>query len=147
MSYIKLWIHIIWATKNRRAIIKKDLKYQLYDHIRDNAKKKNIYIDHINGTEDHIHLLISLKGEQCLSKVVLLLKGESSYWVNANNLSKTKFEWQNEFMALSVSEGVLARLRKYIRNQEAHHKIKLSKNEFDTLIEKHGFTKFWAKTK
>jgi REP element-mobilizing transposase RayT len=145
MSYIKIWVHVIWATKYRCAIITSDLKYQLYDHIRNNANRKGIHVDYINGIEDHIHLLISLKGEQCISKVVFLLKGESSHWVNTNSLSKTKFEWQNEYMALSVSEGVLPRLRKYIRDQETHHKIKSFKEEYDIFIRKYGFNIFRAK--
>ena len=121
-SYVQIWIHYIWATKNRRAIISKELKYKLYNHIRLNAKKKGIHIDHINGMENHIHLLVSLNGEQCPSKIAFFIKGESSRWVNKNNLCETKFEWQNEYMAFSVSPTAVPRLRKYIRNQEAHHK-------------------------
>lgn len=106
-SFIKIWIHFIWSTKNRKRLIPRELKFKLYDHIRKNAKDKNIYIDHINGTEDHLHVLISLKGEQSASKIAFYLKGESSSWVNSNKLTKTKFEWQNEFIAVSVSESLL----------------------------------------
>jgi len=48
---------------------------------------------------------------------------------------------------MSVSEGVLARLRKYIRNQEVHHRKQSSKIEYDILFKKYGFTKFEAKAK
>ena len=125
-SYVKIWIHFIWATKYRLNLIDEELKYKLYNHIRANAKEKGIYIDHINGTENHIHILVSLKGEQSVSKVAFLIKGESSHWVNTNRLINEKFEWQNEFMALSISESLVPRLRNYIRNQEAHHNKKSS---------------------
>ena len=125
-SYVKIWIHFIWATKYRQNLIDEELKYKLYNHIRANAKEKGIYIDHINGTENYIHILVSLKGEQSVSKVAFLIKGESSHWVNTNRLINEKFEWQNEFMALSISESLVPRLRNYIRNQKAHHNKKSS---------------------
>ena len=141
-SLIKIWIHFIWSTKNREKLINKDLKYKLYDHIRENAKTKNIHIDHINGVEDHIHVLISMKGEQSASKIALLLKGESSHWVNSNKFKTTKFEWQNEFIAISVSESILPKIRDYICNQEEHHRSKSFKDEYDQFIKKYGFDKF-----
>lgn len=106
-SFTKIWIHFIWSTKNREKLINQKLKAKLFTHIKTNASNKEIYVDHINGTEDHIHALVSLKGEQLASKVVFLLKGESSHWINSNKLSKKKFEWQNEYIAISVSESML----------------------------------------
>ena len=141
-SFIKIWIHFIWSTKNRERLIHKELKYKLYDHIKANAREKNIYLDHINGIEDHVHVLISLKGDQAASKVAFLLKGESSHWVNVNKLSRTKFEWQNEFIAISVSESLLPKVREYIRTQEEHHKKKSFKDEYDTFLKKYGFDSF-----
>ncbi len=48
MPYIRIWIHLIWSTKNRERLITKDLKDKLLNHIRENATSKNIYIDFIN---------------------------------------------------------------------------------------------------
>ena len=74
--------------------------------------------------EDHIHLLISLGTEQTISKVAMLIKGESSLWLNKQKLVKQKFEWQEEYIALSVSESGIEKVRAYIANQEEHHKEK-----------------------
>lgn len=140
MSYIKIWLHLIWSTKNRERIISQDLKPKLIEHIRQNAESKNIYIDFINCVEDHIHILISLKGDQTPSKVVQLIKGESSHWVNKNNLIP-HFEWQNDYIGVSVSESVVPKVREYIKNQEAHHKRKTFQEEYEEFIEKYGFDK------
>ena len=145
MSYIKIWIHFIWSTKNREKIINKELKYKLYDHIRENAKNKNIYLDYINGVKDHIHLLVSFNGEQSASKVAFLLKGESSYWINKNKLINRKFEWQEEFMAISISESLIPKVRKYIQTQEEHHKKLTYSEEYDIFIKKYAFDRFEAK--
>jgi REP element-mobilizing transposase RayT len=144
-SFIKIWVHLIWSVKNRKNTISKALKYQLYEHIKMNAKNKNIYIDHINGTENHVHILVSLKGEQSASKVAFLLKGESSHWINKNKLTKSKFEWQNEFIALSVSESTLPKVREYIRKQEIHHRRKSFQEEYDLFIKSYGSNRFMAK--
>jgi len=141
MPFIKVWVHLIWSTKNRNKIITPDLKYKLYDHIKDNARKKEIYIDFINGVEDHIHLLISIKAEQSLSKLTQLIKGESSFWVNQNKLSDKKFEWQDEYIAVSVSESMIPKVREYIKNQEEHHRKKSFAEEVELFLEKYAFKK------
>jgi REP element-mobilizing transposase RayT len=85
--------------------------------------------------------LISLKSSQSIDKVVQLLKGESSYWINQNNLTLTKFKWQNEYFAVSVSESLVNKVREYIKRQESHHKRKSFSQEYDEFIEKYGFNK------
>jgi putative transposase len=68
-----------------------------------------------------------------------LLKGESSFWINKHKLCKQKFEWQDDYFAVSVSESILDRVREYIKNQETHHKKKSFKQEYNEFIEKYGF--------
>ena len=72
MPYIKIWIHLIFSTKNRDKLNSKQLKPQLLKHIKRNSIKKNIYIDFMNSVSDHIHRLISLNSEQTISKVTQL---------------------------------------------------------------------------
>nr|WP_234364371.1 transposase [Lunatibacter salilacus] len=86
--------------------------------------------------------MISLGTNQTIEKMMLLIKGESSFWINKNKLTVQKFEWQDEYFAVSVSESMLDRVRKYIRNQEAHRKRKTFQEEYDELIAKYGFKRF-----
>ncbi len=136
MPYIKIWIHLIFSTKNREALITKENKSEIIEHIKINAKEKEIYIDFINGVKDHIHILLSLGSEQNIAKVVQLIKGESSFWINKNKISKTKFEWQDEYIALSVSGTIIDKVRDYIKNQEDHHRIKTFEEEYENFISK-----------
>lgn len=137
MPFIRVWIHFIWSTKNREKIISKELKNALLNHIISNAQEKTIWIDSINCISDHIHVLISLNTDQLISKTVMLLKGESSYWVNRNKLTKTKFEWQDEYIAVSVSESNADKVRRYIQNQEEHHRKKSFSEEYDDFMKRH----------
>lgn len=70
-----------------------------------------------------------------------LIKGESSFWINKNQLTKEKFEWQDEYFAVSVSESIIDKVRDYIKNQEEHHKKKTFQEEYDEIINKFGFHK------
>nr|WP_229335312.1 transposase [Flavobacterium sp. ALJ2] len=89
MPFIKVYIHLIWSTKNGIAYLDSvELRRKVWQHIRDNAKEKGIYIDFINGYSDHCHCLISLGVYQNIQKVIQLLKGESSFWINKNKLTK-----------------------------------------------------------
>ena len=141
MPYIKIWVHLIFSTKNREKLISKDIKKKLITQIIDNGKLKNIYIDRVNGIEDHFHILLSLANDMSISKAAQLIKGESSYWLNTNKLCKFKFEWQDEYIALSVSESVLPKVRNYIDNQEEHHRKKTFIEEYNGFVKKYGFEK------
>lgn len=142
MPHVKVWIHFVWTTKNRLPWLTEDIRHQLFEHIRQNAKAKGIFLDHINGWLEHVHCLISLGTEQTISEIIKLLKGESSHWINNNNLVRGKFKWQHEYFAVSVSESVVDKVRAYIRRQEEHPRVKPFAEEFDVMIEKFGFKRF-----
>jgi len=140
MPFIKVYIHTVWSTKNRNPFLStKEIRQKLWQHIRENAKNKGIFIDFVNGYKDHCHCLISLGVDQTIQKTMQLIKGESSYWINKQKLTAHKFEWQDEYFAVSVSESMINRVRNYIKNQEAHHKIKSFKEEYDVFVDKYKF--------
>ena len=78
--------------------------------------------------------------DQKLSKVMQLIKGESSYWINKNKLVKSNFEWADEYYAVSISESHVKRVREYIKNQEEHHKIKTWEEEYSEFLIQYGFS-------
>lgn len=142
MPFIKVYIHCVWSTKNRIPYLDTiQLRQKVWQHIRDNAIQKGIFIDFINGYSDHCHCLISLGVDQNIQKVMQLIKGESSFWINKNGLTKEKFEWQDEYFAVSISESVVDKVRNYIQNQEIHHTKKTFQEEYDEFIDKYGFRK------
>ncbi len=143
MPYIKVWIHFVWSTKDRKPFLSDEIRQKVFQHIRENAKEKDIFIDFINGYREHVHCLISLGSEQTIKQIMQLVKGESSHWINKNNLCKQKFEWQNDYFAVSVSESAVDKVRDYITNQEEHHKKKSFSDEFDNFLRKAGFQRFF----
>ena len=141
MGYIKIWVHLVWTTKNMEPLLTKDIRIEIFKHIRENANKKGIYIDFINGHLDHVHCLISMGSGQNIDKILMLLKGESSYWINKNKIVQGKFDWQDSYFAVSVCESALNRVRNYIKNQENHHRKKPYEEEYQEFMRSYGFDK------
>jgi putative transposase len=139
MSYLRIWIHLVWSTKNREPLLTGDIRKIVFQHIRENGVEKDIHIDFINGYTDHVHCLISLQHDQTISNLVRLIKGESSHWINSTNLTLDHFEWQDEYYAVSISESMVDKVRDYIKNQEVHHSRKSFEEEENEMIEKYHF--------
>ena len=142
MPWVKVWIHFVWSTKNREPYLHDEIRAKVFGHIRENAREKGIHIDFINRYVEHVHCLISLGTDQTIEKIMQLIKGESSFWINKSGLCKTKFGWQDEFFAVSVSEANVPGVRKYIANQEEHHRTKSLEDEFEGFMKRAGFQRF-----
>jgi REP element-mobilizing transposase RayT len=139
MAFVKIMIHAVWGTKNREPFLTKELLTVVIDHIRQNAKTKEIYIDRLNGHTDHMHCLMGLNADMSIAKAIQLIKGESAFWINKHKLTKSKFEWADEYFAVSVSESMLDKVRAYIDGQEEHHKKKTFQQEYEEFIKTYNF--------
>ena len=139
MSWSRIWIHLIFTTKNRQQILRENIRQNLFDHIKENAAAKEIYIDSIGGFSDHCHCLISLGKDQNISKIAQLIKGESSLWINRQKIFSYRFSWQDDYWAMSVSESGIDKVRSYILNQQQHHKKKTLNDEIDEIMKKYGW--------
>ena len=82
-----------------------------------------------------------LNTDMSISKVMQLVKGESAFWINKEKLTKTKFEWADEYFAVSVSEDKLDTVRNYIINQEEHHKKITFLDEYNSFLKHFHFEK------
>jgi putative transposase len=139
MPFINIWVHLVWATKKRAPLLTRDMRHQVFKHIRENGMEKGIHLDFVNGHIDHVHCLVSLNAEQTIAKILQLLKGESAFWINKNHLCKEHFAWQDDYFAVSVSDSGVHAVREYIKNQEAHHTKKKFGDEYEEFMTKYGF--------
>ena len=121
-TYTAVWIHVVWATKYRDALITKELKYKLYDYIRNVCKEKQYHLDFINGVENHVHFLFNLNPVHSISEMVKTIKGKSWSWSKEQKITDKYLTWQDGYSAFSVSPQNVQKVRNYIKNQEEHHK-------------------------
>lgn len=129
MPFLKIWIHFVWTTKNQEPFLTKQIRQQVFNRFRQNAKEKGTYVDSINDPTDPFHCFISLNMNQNIAKIRQLVKGESVFWINKNNLCPGKLEWQEEYFAVPVSKSMIAKVRNCIKNQEKHHQLKSFEEE------------------
>lgn len=139
MPFVKILIHSVWTTKDRKPFLTKEVKPLVIEHIKNYAPTKNIFIDEINGGVEHMHCLFFLSSDQNIATILNLIKGESSFWTNRNLKMMNKFGWKDEYFAVSVSESHIEAVRNYIRNQEIHHQKKTFQQEYDEFIAKYKF--------
>jgi len=92
----------------------------------------------IGGVEDHVHLAILMHPTCSGSKLLNVLKTESSKWLNRHPVIKTDFHWQSGYGLFSVSQSHLHALIRYIDHQEEHHQKISFQDEFRTLCRKNG---------
>lgn len=133
MSYVRIWVHLVFTTQRREPYLSADIRHQLMDHIRENCRAKDIFLDSIGGWSDHMHILLSLGREQYIAKVAMLIKGESAHWLNQQGWIRGKFRWQDDYSAISVSESQVETVRTYINRQAEHHKAIPFDKELATL--------------
>lgn len=139
MPFIRILIHAVWTTKDRKPLMSLENKNLLCEHIKGYSVSKNIQLENINGWHEHIHCLISMSSDQNIATIMNLLKGESSFWANRNLSWPEKFGWQDEYFAVSVSESHFNAVNDYISEQENHHQKKTFQQEYDEFIQKYNF--------
>jgi len=136
-TYTSLHYHLVFSTKERRRWILPVWKTRLMDYLGGIVRDLEGVPNEINGTNDHIHLLVSLKPTHQLSDVLRQIKGGSSGWVHAE-IGQKEFAWQDGYGAFTVSPTQMAGVRKYIQKQEAHHDSKTFKEEYIELLKMSG---------
>ena len=127
-------VHVVFSTKERRRSISPELQSRLWSYIADICKKCGMIVQAVNGTEDHIHLLIQVPPTLTLSDAVMAIKSNSSRWAHDEG---QKFAWQEGYAAFSVSASNTPGVIRYIQNQKAHHKKMSFDVEFLALLKKH----------
>lgn len=140
-SYVKVYVHFVWSTKNRDPFLDNQVRPNVHRHILEYAQTKRISIDTIGVQKEHIHVFISMRSDQNIDDVAKLLKGESSHWINSENFIKPKFSWQRGFGAFSISPSHVEAVRSYINNQDEHHRKKSYIEEVADLLMKYGYNK------
>ena len=118
-SFFEIYIHLIWATKNREPMLTPDIEETIINIMHVKAKKHKANILAIGGTENHVHVLISMHPDTVLSEIIKEMKASSSYFVN-HNMGKNLY-WQDGYGALSVSKKGIEKLKEYINHQKEHH--------------------------
>ena len=113
-----------------------ELKSELYAYVGGLTRELKGKSYGINGTIDHVHMLISLPPKVSISEALRFIKSNSSGWVHDKWPKRKSFSWQLGYDAFSVSKSNVPSVLNYIRNQEAHHRKTTFKEEFVEFLVK-----------
>ena len=138
-SFNKIWIHAIWATKNRQSLIREDVEQKIHHFISEQLREQGCPVRIINGMPDHVHCLFLLNPQKSVVEVIKQIKGSSSHFINQNNFITDKFAWQTGYAAYSVSESIMDTVFRYIQRQKQHHDKKTFRQEYEEFLKLYGF--------
>ena len=131
------YYHIVFSTKNRIHIIRPNIEDELYAYIGGilNNHKSKLLIG--NGTDNHIHLLVSLDKNIKFPDILGSIKRNTSKWLKTKGGMLSKFGWQDGYSAFTVGHTQLSAVKKYIANQKEHHKQTLFEDEMREFYRKY----------
>ena len=135
-TYTQINIHAVFAVQGRKNYLKREIRKRIFEYISGIIKGLELYPLAVNGFTNHVHVFFELKPNISISKVLQVIKSNSSKWINENNLVSGKFEWQKGYGVFSYSRSQRDTVIKYIMAQENHHKKRSFKNEYLHLLKK-----------
>jgi len=137
-TYPQCYFHLVFAVKNRYALIRKEWKDELEMYITGIVQNHRHKMLAIGSMPDHLHILIGYNLNQLIPDLVEEIKTSSNSWIKGKRLSKFKFEWQNGYGAFTHSHSQIDTVVKYILLQEEHHRKKPFKEEYLEILEKNN---------
>jgi len=131
-TYIRVYQHLVWSTKNREPLIELAFRGKLHEYISGIMTKMGLHVIAIGGTEDHIHIFFCVQKMHDVAEIVCRVKSNSSQFIRYN--SNSEFAWQNGYGWFSCTGVSIEGLKKYILNQENHHKKQSFDDEMVQLL-------------
>lgn len=135
-SLVKILVHMVWSTKDRRRIITPHIEPQLYGYISGIITNNGGRMIIAGGDADHLHVLASI-GRIDIAELVGDIKRDSSSWIKKQDSQFERFYWQRGYGAFSIGQSQVAAVSRYIRNQKEHHKTQTYQDEFRALCSKY----------
>ncbi len=121
MPYWRLFYHFVWGTKNGEPLIEIKWENSLHNVIVAKATKLGALVHAAGGTDNHVHLVVSVPPKIALSTFIGQVKGNSSHFVNHELNIDVYFSWQAEYGVVSFGGKRLDMVVQYVKNQRKHH--------------------------
>lgn len=135
----KIWIHTIWATQNREALISREIERAVYDVIVENFDSHSCPASVVNGMPDHVHGLFLLSPDRSATTVIDDIRSAAKDFLNTVSGSDVPFDWDKEYAVFSISQSLNGKVFEYIKNQKMHHETMSFSEELEELIKLYGF--------
>lgn len=137
-NHTSILYHIIWTTRGRKPVMKKEGRRDLFNYIFGILKNKNCHVYRINGLDDHLHIAIALHPSVSLSSLIKDLKIACGMMIKSKKIYEGFEGWQDGYAAFTHGYSSLDTLVNYIKNQEEHHKKVSFLEEYIRLLKENN---------
>jgi len=129
-------VHLIFSTKLRKPLIASNIRSDLFAYLGGIVRELRGSALIINGTCDHVHMLIRIRPAHSVAEIARIVKANSSGWIRKKG--HKEFGWQAGYGVFSVSESSIPSVTKYIATQEEHHRERSFQEEFVAFLKKNN---------
>ncbi len=133
-TYVQAYFHLVFAVKNRDALILKSWKDDLEKYITGIIQNNGHKLIAIGSMPDHIHIFIGYNLNQTIPHLVEKIKTSSNHWITDKKLTRFKFYWQKGYGAFTHSHSQVDNVAKYVLSQEEHHRKKSFRKEYIEML-------------
>ena len=134
-TYTNLCYHIVFSTKGREPFLSPTVRARMHEYLGGCLRSIGAVPLEVGGVADHVHLLASLKPTHAVSEVLRSIKKGSSAWIGEEIRA---FRWQDGYSAFTVGHSDVEQVRRYIRGQEEHHRVRPFADEYRELLAEQG---------
>ncbi len=135
-TYHQVYIQTVFAVKFRTALVDEHWQKDLFGVVGNLINETGCTNIIVNGVANHIHCFIGLKPTVSISDLMKSMKAKSSKWVNENQLTSSRFEWQEGYGVFSYGQSQRDSVYQYIQNQAEHHRKQTFREEYLSFLNK-----------
>ena len=136
-TFLSLHYHLVFSTQGREPFILSPWRDRLHEYLGGTTRGLGAHIEVVGGVADHVHLLVELRATHTLADFMCELKKTSSKWVH-DEIPLKAFAWQEGYAAFTVSASARVEVRRYIENQEEHHRERSFRDELKIMLQRSG---------
>ena len=137
-TYTQILYQIVFSTFKREETLIPSNRQELFRYIAGILQNKKCHLYRINGVYDHLHIVTHLHPSISLASLIKDIKLAGSEHIKKNKLFPLFNGWQDGYGAFTYSFRDKDKLIEYVKNQEIHHQVKTSRDEFIELLDEHG---------
>lgn len=134
IEFNNIYIHFVFTTKNRLPLIHEKNRIRIEKYITGIVQNYSSKLYAIFANPEHVHILISKSPSISEEQLTTVISSSTERFINENNLSAGRFEWQSSASAFSVSKAEVNKICKYILNQPNHHRKFTYTEEYEQFI-------------
>lgn len=139
MAYTKSYYHIVFRTRHSERTLTEEHERGLYMYLFATCKNMGIKLWRVNSMPDHVHLLVSIPPDVCVSHFVKSIKQIMGNYLKVHRREFPMFSgWADGYCSITYCGRERDTIIEYIKNQKIHHRTINLTDEMKSLFQEAG---------